>query len=184
MNFLMRVGWSRDESSKKRDSLENSWESTESKSSMRVQVQNPEHRIFSAATLKTLESLSKLPGIGPKSAERIIQFLLMNKDSVGRELIESLEGMVEKVGPCQICFHFTEEPICSICLDERRNPRLLCVVEFARDISVIEKTGSFRGRYHVLNGRLAPLNRVGPDQLTLEALNSRIEEGIIEENFS
>ena len=130
---------------------------------------------------KLLEELTKLPGIGPKSAERIAHFLLSGDRKVAVTLAEALRGVVERVRPCRECFTLTEGDLCPICSDSRRDAGLLCVVETSRDVTLFERAGNFRGLYHVLGGRLAPLDGVGPDQLTLTALAQRVRRGGVRE---
>ena len=135
----------------------------------------------SAPILKLLEELTKLPGIGPKSAERIAHFLLAGDRKVAVLLAEALRDVVEKVRPCSECFNLTEGNLCPICRDPRRDAGLICVVESPRDVTLFERAGSFRGLYHVLGGRLAPLDGVGPDRLTLNALVQRVRKGGVRE---
>ena len=135
----------------------------------------------SAPILKLLEELTKLPGIGPKSAERIAHFLLAGDRKVAVLLAEALREVVEKVRPCSECFNLTEGNLCPICRDPRRDAGLICVVESPRDVTLFERAGSFRGLYHVLGGRLAPLDGVGPDRLTLNALVQRVRKGGVRE---
>jgi recombination protein RecR len=121
------------------------------------------------------QELTKLPGIGPKSAERIAHFLLADRDRlVASQLARSLQAVVEGVHSCPICFNLTEGTLCEICSDYRRDPTTICVVESPRDVAVFERAGNFRGRYHVLGGRLAPLDNVGPAQLNFDALLRRV----------
>lgn len=135
----------------------------------------------SAPIMKLLEELTKLPGIGPKSAERIAHFLLAGDRKVAVLLAEALRDVVEKVRPCSECFNLTEGTLCPICRDPRRDAGLICVVESPRDVTLFERAGSFRGLYHVLGGRLAPLDGVGPDRLTLNALVQRVRKGGVRE---
>ncbi len=135
----------------------------------------------SAPILKLLEELTKLPGIGPKSAERIAHFLLAGDRKVAVLLAEALRDVVEKVRSCSECFNLTEGTLCPICRDPRRDAGLICVVESPRDVTLFERAGSFRGLYHVLGGRLAPLDGVGPDRLTLNALVQRVRKGGVRE---
>ena len=135
----------------------------------------------SAPIMKLLEELTKLPGVGPKSAERIAHFLLAGDRKVAVLLAEALREVVEKVRPCSECFNLTEGTLCPICRDPRRDAGLICVVESPRDVTLFERAGSFRGLYHVLGGRLAPLDGVGPDRLTLNALVQRVRKGGVRE---
>lgn len=133
------------------------------------------------AIARLLQELTKLPGIGPKSAERIAHFLLSGDRKVAVTLGEALRGVVERVRPCRECFALTEGDLCPICSDSRRDAGVLCVVETSRDVTLFERAGNFRGLYHVLGGRLAPLDGVGPDQLTLSALAQRVRRGGVRE---
>ena len=119
--------------------------------------------------------LSRLPGIGRKTALRLTYHLLRQPPDQARRLAEALVTLGERVRPCARCFNLTEDELCAICRDPRRDAALLCVVEQASDISAIERAGEFRGRYHVLGGRLSPLDGVGPDDLTIAALVSRVD---------
>ena len=128
-----------------------------------------------------LNELVKLPGIGPKSAERIAHFLLSGERQNAATLAEALEAVVNRVRPCRECYNLTDGELCSICRDPRRDGAVLCVVEMPRDVSSFERAGSFRGRYHVLGGRLAPLDGVGPDRLMFAALVDRVKRGGVKE---
>jgi recombination protein RecR len=119
--------------------------------------------------------LSRLPGIGRKTALRLTYHLLRQPTDQTRRLAHALVTLGERVRPCARCFNLTEDELCSICRDPRRDAALICVVEQASDISAIERAGEFRGQYHVLGGRLSPLDGVGPDDLTLTALLERVE---------
>ena len=125
--------------------------------------------------------LAKLPGIGPKSAERIAHFLLAGDRKPAVLLAEALRDVVEKVRPCTECFNLTEGELCAICRDPRRDAGLICVVESPRDVGLFERSGGYRGLYHVLGGRLAPLEGLGPDRLTLTALAQRVRRGGVRE---
>ncbi|MGL4424253.1 MAG: recombination mediator RecR, partial [Gemmataceae bacterium] len=128
-----------------------------------------------------LAELTKLPGVGPKSAERMAHYLLQGDRQHAAELALALETVVEKVRHCKECFHFAEAELCTICVDKRRDAGLLCVVETPRDVGLFERSGSFRGLYHVLGGRLAPLENVGPEKLTLQPLVQRIQQNGVRE---
>lgn len=120
--------------------------------------------------------LSRLPGIGRKTALRLTYHLLRQSPDQTKRLAAALLTLGERVRPCQRCFNLTEDELCSICRDPRRDPAVICVVEQASDIGAIERAGEFRGVYHVLGGRLSPLDGVGPDDLTVEALVSRLAD--------
>jgi recombination protein RecR len=128
-----------------------------------------------------LEELTKLPGIGPKSAERIAHFLLSGDRRNAVSLAEALRAVAEKVRACRECFNLTDGEVCPVCSDPRRDAGLVCVVETPRDVGSFERAGNFRGRYHVLGGRLAPLDGMGPDRLTFGALVERVRKGGVRE---
>ncbi|HEY5707105.1 MAG TPA: recombination mediator RecR [Terrimicrobiaceae bacterium] len=119
--------------------------------------------------------LRRLPGIGPRTAERIALWLASSKDARPLDLAAALSRASENLRPCNNCGFFSTEALCEICRDEDRIGREICVVEQATDILSIERTGSFRGRYHVLGGRLAPLDHVGPEQLRIDELLARLQ---------
>jgi recombination protein RecR len=122
--------------------------------------------------------LARLPGIGRKTALRLTYHLLKQPPEQSRRLADALTTLSTKVRPCSRCYNLTEEELCVICRDPRRDPALLCVVEEAADISSIERAGEYRGQYHVLGGRLSPLDGVTPDDLTIQSLVRRIELGL------
>ena len=125
--------------------------------------------------------LSRLPGIGRKTAQRLVFHLLRQPHEQSRRLAESLIALVDRVRTCERCGNLTEAPLCGICTDPRRDGHLVCVVEEASDIASIERSSEFRGLYHVLGGRLSPLDGVGPGDLSIDALMARMApEGIRE----
>ena len=129
-----------------------------------------------------LTEFARLPGIGPKSAERIVHFLLNGDRRVAVGLRQALQAVLERVRPCRECFNLTDGgELCAICSDPRRDPAVICVVETPRDVTLFERTGSFRGLYHVLGGRLAPLDGMGPDRLTFQPLVERVQRGGVRE---
>jgi recombination protein RecR len=128
-----------------------------------------------------LEELTKLPGIGPKSAERIAHFLLSGDRRHAVSLAEALRAVADKVRACRECFNLTDGEVCPVCADPKRDGGLVCVVETPRDVGSFERAGNFRGRYHVLGGRLAPLDGMGPDRLTFAALAERVRKGGVRE---
>jgi recombination protein RecR len=125
--------------------------------------------------------LAKLAGIGRKTALRLTYHLLKQPADQSRRLADALVTLSEKVRPCTQCFNLTEEALCSICRDSRRDPAIICAVEESSDIGAIERAGEFRGLYHVLGGRLSPLDGVGPDDLTIPQLESRVSSGDVRE---
>jgi recombination protein RecR len=125
--------------------------------------------------------LAKLPGIGRKTALRLTYHLLKRPADQSRRLAEALLTLADRVRQCDRCHNLTEDTVCAICLDPRRDATLMCVVEEAADIGAIERSGDYRGTYHVLGGRLSPLDGVGPDDLTIDALAKRVAAGGIKE---
>jgi len=119
--------------------------------------------------------LARLPGIGRKTALRLTYHLLKQPPEQSRRLASALQTLSEKVRPCARCFNLTEEELCGICRDPRRDAALVCVVEDAADIGAIERAGEFKGQYHVLGGRLSPLDGITPDDLTIPQLLARAE---------
>ena len=125
--------------------------------------------------------LSRLPGIGRKTALRLTYHLLKQPPEQSRRLADSLLALAERVRPCARCFNLTEDELCSICRDPRRDSALICAVEEAADIGAIERAGEYRGQYHVLGGRLSPLDGVTPDDLTIPQLVRRVAGGEVRE---
>ena len=125
--------------------------------------------------------LARLPGIGRKTALRLTYYLLKQPPEQSRRLADALLVLSDKVRPCSQCFNLTEEELCVICRDPRRDAALICAVEEASDIGAIERAGEYRGRYHVLGGRLSPLDGVTPDDLTIPQLLHRVASGDVRE---
>ncbi len=121
--------------------------------------------------------LSRLPGIGRKTALRLTYYLLRQPAEQSQRLARALEALAERVHRCSVCFNLTEQDPCGICADPRRDRGLVCVVEEASDIGAIERAGEYRGVYHVLGGRLSPLDGVGPEDLTIGRLLERVRVG-------
>jgi recombination protein RecR len=134
------------------------------------------------SAIETLANeLARLPGIGRKTALRLTYHLLKQSPEQSRRLADALTTLAERVRPCARCYNLTEEELCAICRDPRRDASVLCAVEEASDIGAIERAGEFRGLYHVLGGRLSPLDGVGPDDLTITQLVERAGDGAIRE---
>jgi recombination protein RecR len=125
--------------------------------------------------------LARLPGIGRKTALRLTYHLLKQSPEQGQRLAAALTRLGERVRRCTRCFNLTEDETCSICRDPRRDPSIICVVEEAADVGAIERAGEFRGLYHVLGGRLSPLDGMGPEDLTLTQLADRVANGEVRE---
>ena len=125
--------------------------------------------------------LKKLPGLGFRSAERVALHLLLEKPESLPVLIEALQQAAVAVRRCERCGHLAEESQCAICQDEKRDQSVVCIVEQVPDVVALERSGAYRGSYHVLHGKLSPLQGIGPEQLNLEGLNSRIKAGEVKE---
>lgn len=137
--------------------------------------------MFEPPVQRLIDELSRLPGVGQKSAQRLAFHLLNAEEADARRLADAIIDMRAEVRLCSRCFNVTAEEECSICLDVRRDPALVCVVERAQDIPVIERTQEFRGRYHVLGGAISPIAGIGPDMLRMKELVARVDaEGIKE----
>ena len=148
---------------------------------MAKQLFEPEKHPFGPAVGRLVDQFARLPGIGRKSAERLAQHVLLTDESEALELADSIRAVKTRVRPCRECFNLTENELCNICRDSRRDHQVLCIVEQARDVLVIEGSHAFDGCYHVLQGRLSPLEGIGPEQLTIDALVRRIRrDGVTE----
>jgi recombination protein RecR len=130
---------------------------------------------------RLIDALRALPGVGPKSAQRMAFHLLQDARPGARQLAEALDGALEKVTRCQRCRMLTEDALCSICSASARDGALLCAVESPADVVAIESSGSYRGRYFVLMGHLSPLDGVGPEQLGVRELEAILAEGAVRE---
>ena len=130
---------------------------------------------------RLIDALQRLPGIGPKTAQRLAFFLLKQPAEEVTRLAEALSQLRLLISHCRTCFNVTEEDPCRICADPRRDARLLCIVEEPNDLLALERTGEFRGRYHVLLGALSPLDGIGPEDLKVRELLNRLEREPVEE---
>ncbi len=130
---------------------------------------------------RLIDAFANLPSIGKKSAERLAYHVLKMPNEEAIEFAESIRAVKENLRPCKTCFNLSESEECDICKDPRRDQNVLCVVEQVRDLLAIEQAGSFRGLYHVLQGRLSPLDGVGPEKLSINTLVTRLKEGVIRE---
>jgi recombination protein RecR len=123
---------------------------------------------------RLIRALAKLPGVGEKTATRLAFHVLRSPDQFARELAQALVDVKERIRLCSVCMNLTESDPCSMCSDARRDPRLICVVATPPDLYAVDRTGGFRGRYHVLHGVLSPLEGVGPDDLRIKELLARL----------
>jgi len=132
---------------------------------------------------RLIEAFARLPGIGPKTASRLTYFLLRAPEGESKELAEALGEMHTGTTVCTVCFNITVTEVnpCAVCTDEKRDPRVVCVVEEPLDVLAIERTGLFRGRYHVLHGAISPVEGIGPDDLRIAELVTRVTQEEIEE---
>jgi recombination protein RecR len=136
---------------------------------------------YSPPLEKLIKQLSRLPGIGQKSATRVALYILNNKDDLAENLASSLIEVKEKIKFCPICFNFTDNEPCSICRDSNRANGVICIVEGPGDQLAIEESGTFKGRYHILHGVLSPLDGIGPENLKIGELLARLENEEINE---
>jgi recombination protein RecR len=136
---------------------------------------------YPPAFLRVIEELSRLPGVGGKTAQRLAFFMLKNSPQKARSLGAALTLLHEQVKTCAVCFNLSDSERCVICADDKRNPAQICVVEEPKDLGAIERTGEFSGRYHVLLGSLSPLEGIGPDELKIGELMQRLAQGGVRE---
>ncbi len=137
--------------------------------------------VYDGAVQELIDELGRLPGIGPKSAQRIAFHLLEQDSAEVDALVGAIQHVKQRVHFCQICGNVTEAEICSICTDARRLDSVICVVEEAKDIVAIERTREYRGRYHVLGGSINPIQGVGPEDLRIRELLTRLQDGKVTE---
>ena len=140
-----------------------------------------EYSSGTAPVQRLIEEFSRLPGIGPKSAQRLAFHLLRSSEETTKALVIAVDNMKRQVDLCSICFHITDKDPCQLCLDEERDESVLCVVEQALDVIVLERTGQYKGRYHVLQGVLNPMEGIGPEDLRINELLQRVQAGSIDE---
>src|ERR1051326_4849208 len=130
---------------------------------------------------RLVAELEKLPGIGPKSAQRLAFYLLKLPPEEARQLASAIVQVKEQIHACSVCFNFTDQEVCDICSNPRRDRTLLCVVADPRDLIAIERTNEFKGLYHVLGGVISPMDGIGPDQLRVRELLERLGKNEVKE---
>ena len=127
---------------------------------------------------RLIEAFNRLPGVGPKTAQRLTYHLLRAPEAEARTLAAALVAVREQVVLCEQCFNFSDSPLCPICRDPGRDQRRLCIVEEPLDVLALERTGEFRGRYHVLHGAISPIDGIGPDRLRIRELLERVDAAV------
>lgn len=137
--------------------------------------------MYEGVVQELIDELGRLPGVGPKSAQRIAFYLLQTDDDQAQKLAQVLQEVKERVRFCEVCGNVTEETQCNICRDVRRNRTAICVVEESKDVQAIERTREFKGLYHVLGGAISPIEGIGPDQLRIKELMARLGNTEIQE---
>jgi recombination protein RecR len=137
--------------------------------------------VYTRPLARLVEQLQKLPGIGPKTAQRLALHIIKRPESDVQALAQSLLDAKQQVGQCSICFHLSAEPTCEICRAPNRDDSTLCVVADSRDVIALEKTREYRGKYHVLGGLISPMDGIGPEQLTIQPLIRRASQSIVQE---
>jgi len=137
-------------------------------------------RLYPGPLARLIEELSRLPGVGPKSAQRLAYHLLNAPPEVARRLAEAIREARDTIGHCSVCRNLTDTDPCSLCRDEGRRRDVICVVEEPRDVVAMEKTRSYKGLYHVLLGALSPIEGIGPEKLTIRELMGRLQGGVSE----
>jgi recombination protein RecR len=130
---------------------------------------------------RLIEGFGKLPGVGPKTAERLAFHILKSKPDEAMALAKAIRDVKTKIKRCQICYNYSEERICQICSDPKRNKDLICIVEQPKDVIALEKTGACKWVYHVLGGHIAPLEGIEPEHLTIDKLVHRVRTGNVKE---
>ena len=140
-----------------------------------------EHHPFGAAVGRLVEQFSSLPGIGRKSAERLANHVLSCKPAEALALADAIREVKETIRRCNLCFNLTDGELCPICADARRDRTVVCVVEQPKDVSALEAAAAFQGTYHVLGGRIAPLEGVEPEDLTIGKLVQRVKKDEVKE---
>ncbi|MEA2147481.1 MAG: recombination protein RecR [Solirubrobacteraceae bacterium] len=137
--------------------------------------------MYAPPVQRLITELSRLPGVGGRTAQRLAFHLLRVDEDEALALAEAIREVKQRIGLCEVCFNLADEPRCRICTDERRDPELICVVEEPSDVISIERTHEFRGRYHVLGGALSPIDGIDPEDLKIDELYGRVLDGSVRE---
>jgi recombination protein RecR len=137
--------------------------------------------LYTRPLANLIEQLQRLPGIGPKTAQRLAMHIIKRPETEINALAQALVNAKQQVGNCTICHHLSADPVCEVCANPSRDPATICVIADSRDLIAIEKTREYRGRYHVLGGLISPMDGIGPDQLMIQTLVRRVGAGNIRE---
>ncbi|WP_199307051.1 recombination mediator RecR [Alkalinema sp. FACHB-956] len=137
--------------------------------------------MYTRPLARLIEHLQHLPGVGPKTAQRLALHILKRPKEEVAALAQALLDAKQQVGHCSVCGHLSADPVCEICSSPKRDDRLLCVVEDSRDLIALEKTREYKGKYHVLGGLISPIDGIGPEQLNIQALVRRVSQQSIQE---
>ncbi|MGB3508243.1 MAG: recombination mediator RecR [Microcoleaceae cyanobacterium] len=137
--------------------------------------------MYTRPLARLIEQLQRLPGVGPKTAQRLALHIIKRPEAEIQALAQALVEAKKKVGLCQVCFHLSAEPICEICRHPQRDKEVICVVSDSRDLIALEKTREYRGQYHVLGGVISPMDGIGPEQLSIQPLVRRVSQGNVQE---
>jgi recombination protein RecR len=130
--------------------------------------------IYTPPLARLIEQLQKLPGVGPKTAQRLALHILKRSDADAQALAKAIIDAKKQVGFCKVCYHLSAEPVCEICRNQNRENQVICVVADSRDVIALEKTREYRGKYHVLGGVISPMDGISPEQLNIQALVQRV----------
>ncbi|NEQ80914.1 MAG: recombination protein RecR [Moorea sp. SIO2I5] len=137
--------------------------------------------VYTRPLARLIEELQRLPGVGPKTAQRLALHILKRPAPEVKALAQALVEAKQQVGFCRVCFHLSAEPVCQICRNSNRDEKTICVVADSRDVIAIEKTREYRGKYHVLGGVISPMDGIGPEQLHIHQLVQRVSQKTIQE---
>jgi len=137
--------------------------------------------VYTESLNKLIEEFGKLPGVGPKTAQRLSFYILKARPAEAMALADAIKDVKNKIKRCEICYNYSEKQICEICSDERRDKTIICVVEQPKDVIALEKTGTCKWVYHVLGGHIAPLEGIEPSDLTIDKLVERVRAGEVKE---
>ncbi len=162
-------------------SQSNEWDGSLAYSILVLIIETRSSIVFTRPLARLIEEFQRLPGVGPKTAQRLALHILNRPETEVEALAQALLDARQKVGHCTVCYHLSAEPVCDICRSLNRDLRVLCVVADSRDLIALEKTREYKGLYHVLGGLISPMDGIGPEQLTIQALVRRVSAEKVEE---